>query len=301
MRGWTRKLRTALLMMQLLFVGCLLDQAGRATVSVETLRFEVIPQFACHPEPVRVEWEIDAVDRFRHEPPCRFSIGSLCLSRAGYLGPAYTEKPAEVNAVLTSVPPELVGPGGIRIGGPRGDFVVTPEDGAQFRLDAWIGKLGWQTRQEESVRVVGPDDPPFLRREVFEFECSETGRTSWSRKDYARGQIATDRTPIRGVRNLSRFPVHLGVERERDAEGLPPDITEANLGTGRTWVTDFNGEYYGVWTAVPEPPIDLGESACGARPRVGTVELTPETAEMFLPPVEIVIEVEFGCADLLDP
>jgi hypothetical protein len=178
-----------------------------------------------------------------------------------------------------------------------GSRTFSPTSDRAFFFDATVEGFSPLSRERRDVRVV-EDGGVRLRFETFQFGCTtgSGGGPGWSKAFYERGQLASARLPIMQVQNRSGEEIRLTVERERSDEMLPPWIMSAVIPAGE--VTDvFNGEYYGIWAAVPTG-LTLGTSE--------TICDTPPSEPLFgLPPAptpeervsDIRIGVAFGCVE----
>lgn len=126
--------------------------------------------------------------------------------------------------------------------------------------------------------------------EDFNFGCSNApgGGAGWSRRDYERGQIASSRVRITSVWNLSAFPAAVGMSRGVEVE------TET-LGAGAR-STQFNGEFWGVWTAAPASLESLGRTGCDDGHEPGEVLLPPnEEMDVIQPQPDVRLMFQLTC------
>ncbi|MFQ5502830.1 MAG: hypothetical protein ACE5EQ_11115, partial [Phycisphaerae bacterium] len=181
-----------------------------------------------------------------------------------------------------------------------GSRTFFPMADRRFFFDAVIEGIAPLMREQRDVRVVEMDPGGVrIRPEVFQFQClsGETGGPGWTKIVYERGQLASANISIALVRNLSTETIRLSVLRNRDDEMLPPLFAEAFIPSGDTSF-DFNGEYYGVWSAVPLSYTDIrGRLICDAPPMEGVLDIPPALpgtlAEDRLDDVRI--EVHYQC------
>ena len=125
-----------------------------------------------------------------------------------------------------------------------------------------------------SAALVIGEEAAMPHREAFAWGCDNApgGGAGWSRVDYERGQIASATARITSVRNAGTTPVIVGMTR-----GSEVLYTMMPLGIGES-TTIFNGEFWGVWQAIPQPDDYGEEDGCED-------ERNPEEV-IFLPPDE---------------
>ncbi len=269
-------------------LGCFADRAGLAigTLALWGGTFEVRPMIICPGEPVVASWELHPTD---------VSGGALGLDiflawqllTGDRVADGTRENRVTGGDILTPDPN-------------MGSRTFFPMADRRFFFDATIEGIDPLMREQRDVRVVEMDPGGVrIRPEVFRFQClsGETGGPGWTKIVYERGQLASANISIALVRNLSTETIRLSVLRNRDDEMLPSLFAEAFIPSGDTSF-DFNGEYYGVWSAVPLSYTDIrGRLICDAPPTEGVLDVPPAPpgtlAEDRLDDVRI--EVHYRC------
>ncbi|MFQ5412335.1 MAG: hypothetical protein ACE5EC_08545, partial [Phycisphaerae bacterium] len=181
-----------------------------------------------------------------------------------------------------------------------GSRTFFPMADRRFFFDATIEGFEPLMREQRDVRVVEMVTGGVrIRPEVFQFRClpGESGGPGWTKVVYERGQLASASISIVLVRNFSPETIMLSVMRNRDDEMLPPSIVDAIIPSGDTSF-EFNGEYYGVWSAIPISYTDTrGRLICDSPPTEGVLDIPPASPGT-LPEdrlEEIRIEVHYRC------
>lgn len=282
--------------------GCALDTSGLAPVDrIEDHGFfHVRPQHICRPvETAVASWSVTATIEVL--APCSFEIFGECIFRGGVIsepGGGTPRRSANISVFFNSTPtdPALAGVPPSENVGSRS---LRLETDTTYEMAAIIERIGSLDVERRQVAVLEADNPTRIREETFSWGCTNApgGAPGWSQLVYERGQLASDQAPIIGVRNVSGFPVHLAVTQNRDDESLPPLIRNSDLPAGAL-TTEFNGEYYGVWTVRPVTSGPFDGVTCDGGSRPGTLFVPAEGSPTIVPePPPIVLQVEFGCTE----
>ncbi len=269
-------------------LGCFVDRAGLAigTIAFWGGTFDVRPMFICPGEPVVASWELHPTDALGGALGLDIFLAWQLLT-GDRVADGTRENRVTGGDIVTPDPN-------------MGSRTFFPMADRRFFFDATIEGVEPLRREQRDVRVVEMDPGGVrIRTEVFQFRClsGETGGPGWTKIVYERGQLASANISITLVQNLSHESIMLSVMRNRDDEMLPPLIAEAIIPSGETSF-EFNGEYYGIWTAAPISYSDAnGRLICDTSPSEGILGLPPAApgtlAEDRLD--EILIEVQFRC------
>ncbi|MFQ5430026.1 MAG: hypothetical protein ACE5E1_06915 [Phycisphaerae bacterium] len=246
--------------------------------------FDVRPMFICEGESVAASWELNPTDAAGAALGLEIFLAWALLT--GDIVPDGTRENRVVGGDIVTPDPNM------------GSRTFFPTADRRFFFDATIEGLGALRREQRDVRVVAAGGAR-IRTEAFQFRCStgDSGGPGWTTVTYERGQLASAGLQITGVQNVNHETIMLSVKRDRDDEMLPPLIVDEIIAPG-DMSTVFNGEYYGVWTAVPVSFSDeVGRLICETPVTVGVLGLPPAAPET--PPENrleaIRIEVTFGC------
>ncbi len=288
-----------------LTLACDLDRDGRlARWKLEDWggRFDVRPRYVCPGEPVVVSWELRAIETLT-AGRCGPFVG--CIEEpTGIRRLIPTEVYLESNPTYRDEEPEtlFVGENAVPPDENVGSRTVYPEEDTAFEFYAELEGRGVIERERREVEVLSPSGLS-ARHEQFTWGCTngESGSPGWAPVVYERGELTSPTIRVFRVYNYSDEAILLSLRRDRDEEGLPPEIIQAELGPSES-TEAFNGEYYGVWTAMPLGySNEVGMSVCETMVAEGDVALPPDAVaeDAGLPDIRIL--VQFGCGDGLTP
>ncbi len=277
----------------LLYIGCSvetggLDVCGDVVVAVQ-------PRIICPGENVTISWSSEPAlidcDEF-------FGIGF----GEGCVGPV-----EENISVLLASDPEAIFGGGLVLSrdGASGSETVTVNDDTAIRISLFRQRTAGSGRLfcdggATAVQVLDPDEVA-VELLNFEFGCDRGlgGGPGWGAINIEPGEVASSSIRILQVRNLSTFPIQLGLRRDSPDSSIPPLVTVTLGGAGQPTdtTTEIGGPYFGLWSAAPLEPGAFGPSGCESDGPTGDVVAPPGgggTVIVPRPPIEI--QVTLGCS-----
>ncbi|GHA19927.1 hypothetical protein GCM10008090_32140 [Arenicella chitinivorans] len=254
-------------LLALSLTGCFLNRAGLAPFDAE---FDVRPQILCEGEATNVSWDIDA-DRLD-----RTTV--LITQSPG--GVVDVEPPGRNTGSVSFVPRPPATEADIRSTAINKLAILRKHDGDDFTQSVTT-----------PVFVVG-SEATYPHQETFKWGCFNApggGSAGWTRVDYERGQKASSSMRVTSVQNLSTVPVIVGVRRD------PADsVSMLPLGIGAT-TTALNGEFWGVWQAVPEFTDFGGADGCEDELPPGSVVLGPRSPTVITPRPDLILGIQLAC------
>ena len=220
---------------------CLVDRSGLfPSIAGWGGTFDVRPMYICRGESIEASWELHPRDASGAALGLEIFLAWSLLT--GDIVAAGTPEVPVVGGIIRTPDPNM------------GSRTLFPMADTAYFFDATIEGLSPLTRERRDVRVVEMEIGGVrIRPELFQFRCStgESGGPGWTTLLYERGQLASASIRITQVRNMSLVEtIRLLLKRNRDEEMLPPTTAEATIAPRDTSV-EFNGEYYGLWTATP--------------------------------------------------
>ena len=247
--------------------GCTLDRSGLAGFDAG---LDVRPQILCEGEATTASWDIEA-DRLD-----RTTV--LITQSPG--GIVELEPPVPNSGSTSFVPRQPATEAEIRSTAINQVAILRRQDGAVFTQSVTT-----------PVFVVGRE-ATYPHQETFEWGCFNApggGGAGWTRVDYERGQKASSTIRVTSVQNVSAVPVVIGVRRDPASS-----VSMLPLGVGAT-TTALNGEFWGVWQAVPESMDFGGEDGCDQGLTPGSVVIGPRSPTVITPRPDLVLAIQLAC------
>jgi hypothetical protein len=247
--------------------GCFLDRSGLAAFDAG---FDVRPQILCEGESTTVSWDFDAD---------RLDRSTVLITRTPG-GVVDLEPPISNSGSVSFVPRQPTTPETIQSTTVSQLVVVRRNEGSDSTQFV-----------STPVLVVG-SETGLPHQETFEWGCFNApggGGAGWTRVDYERGQKASSSIRVTSVQNLSTVPVVIGVRRD------PADsVFMLPLGVGAT-TTALNGEFWGIWQAVPESMDFGGEDGCDDGLPPGSVVVGPRSPSVITPRPDLTLGIQLAC------